>query len=161
MNPISNRVVVIETKSGTEGSDGWQSIRSCLLTQEIQMKPKAQPSVVRNYVMALIAKNDPTRYHTRSVEAEHRKLQHNRARRRAKERKEICEGSLMVKPAIVAREMRVRFSPCTPGVLPTPRTLQTEQTYIHQIIRFCLCQIKQNAEKYFTIIKNILLTKIT
>ena len=125
------------------------------------MKPKAQPSVVRNYVMALIAKNDPTRYHTRSVEAEHRKLQHNRARRRAKERKEICEGSLMVKPAIVAREMRVRFSPCTPGVLPTPRTLQTEQTYIHQIIRFCLCQIKQNAEKYFTIIKNILLTKIT
>ena len=87
------------------------------------MKPKTQPSVVRNYVMALIAKNDPTRYHTRSVEAEHRKLQHNRARRRAKERREICEGSLMVKPATVAREMRVRFSPCTPGVLPTPRTL--------------------------------------
>ena len=47
----------------------------------------------RNYVMALIAKNDPTRYHTRSVEAEHRKLQHNRARRRAKERREICEGA--------------------------------------------------------------------
>lgn len=78
----------------------------------------------RNYVMALIAKNDPTRYHTRSVEAEHIKLQRNRARRRAAERKEICEGSLMVKPAIVAREILVRFQSCTPGVLPTPRTLQ-------------------------------------
>jgi len=39
--------------------------------------------------MALVAKNDPTRYHTRSVEAEHIKLQRNRARRRAKERREI------------------------------------------------------------------------
>jgi hypothetical protein len=77
----------------------------------------------RNYVMALIAKNDPTRYHTRSVEAEHVKLQRNRARRRAKERKEICEGSSMVEHAAVARTMRVRFSPCTPGVLPPPRTL--------------------------------------
>jgi hypothetical protein len=47
----------------------------------------------RNYVMALIAKNDPTRYHTRSVEAENKKIQCNRARRRAAERKEICEGT--------------------------------------------------------------------
>ena len=47
----------------------------------------------RNYIMALVAKNDPTRYHTRSVEAEHIKLQRNRARRRAKERREICEGA--------------------------------------------------------------------
>ena len=43
----------------------------------------------RNTIMALVAKNDPTRYHTRSVEAEHIKLQRNRARRRAKERREI------------------------------------------------------------------------
>jgi hypothetical protein len=48
----------------------------------------------RNTIMALVAKNDPTRYHTRSVEAEHVKLQKNRSRRRAKERREIYEGDL-------------------------------------------------------------------
>lgn len=42
----------------------------------------------RNTIMALIAKNDPARYHTRSVEAEQDKLQKNRARRREKERRE-------------------------------------------------------------------------
>ena len=73
----------------------------------------------RNYVMALIAKNDPTRYHTRSVEAEHVKLQRNRARRRAKERKEICEGILcegrsMVDRSVVARVIGVRISTRTP-----------------------------------------------
>ena len=47
----------------------------------------------RNYIMALVAKNDPTRYHTRSVEAEHIKVQRNRARRCIQERREICEGS--------------------------------------------------------------------
>ncbi len=49
----------------------------------------------RNTIMALVAKNDPTRYHTRSVEAEYVKIQRNRARRRSKERKEIqsnCQG---------------------------------------------------------------------
>jgi hypothetical protein len=55
---------------------------------EEKMKP-------RNTIMALVAKNDPTRYHTRSVEAECVKIQRNRARRRSKERKEIqsnCQG---------------------------------------------------------------------
>lgn len=77
----------------------------------------------RNYVMALIAKNDPTRYHTRSVEAEHIKLQRNRARRRAKERKEICEGSSMVEQS-VGPIYGSSIPPCTPGVIPPPRTLQ-------------------------------------
>ena len=48
----------------------------------------------RNTIMALIAKNDPARYHTRSVEAEQDKLQKNRARRREKERKEIYDKEM-------------------------------------------------------------------
>jgi hypothetical protein len=48
----------------------------------------------RNTIMALIAKNDPARYHTRSVEAEQDKLQKNRARRREKERREIYNNEL-------------------------------------------------------------------
>lgn len=59
----------------------------------------------RNYIMANVAKNDPTRYHTRSVDPEHIKLQKNRARRRAAERKEICEnlceGRSMVEHSVI------------------------------------------------------------
>lgn len=69
----------------------------------------------RNYIMANVAKNDPTRYHTRLVDPEHIKLQKNRARRRAAERKEICEGSSMVEHSVVARGIGVRFSTCTPS----------------------------------------------
>jgi hypothetical protein len=43
----------------------------------------------RNYIMANVAKHDPARYHIRTVEDEHNKLQRNRARRKSKERKEI------------------------------------------------------------------------
>lgn len=46
----------------------------------------------RNTIMALIAKNDPTRYHSRAVEDEQQKLQKNRSRRKSEERKEICNG---------------------------------------------------------------------
>ena len=78
--------------------------------------PKAKEAFMkpRNTIMALVSKNDPTRYHTRSVEAEHIKLQRNRARRRAKERREICEGSSMVEHEAVAFGTWVRFPPCTP-----------------------------------------------
>jgi hypothetical protein len=43
----------------------------------------------RNTIMALIAKNDPGRYHIRSVDTENQKMQNNRSRRKAKERKEM------------------------------------------------------------------------
>ena len=43
----------------------------------------------RNTIMALVAKNDPGRYHIRSVDTENQKLQNNRSRRKAKERKEM------------------------------------------------------------------------
>lgn len=43
----------------------------------------------RNYIMANVAKQDPTRFHTRLVEGENHKIKNNRSRRRAKERKEL------------------------------------------------------------------------
>lgn len=46
----------------------------------------------RNYILANVAKNDPTRYHTRSVESEHEKLSKNRARRKSQDRKEISDN---------------------------------------------------------------------
>lgn len=69
----------------------------------------------RNYIMANVAKNDPTRYHTRSVDAEHTKLQKNRARRRAQERKEIQAAD------------KDEFGS---AVLPTPKFLTEEDKKI-------------------------------
>lgn len=79
----------------------------------------------RNYIMANVAKQDPTRFHTRLVEDEHKKLQHNRARRKNRERQEICESRdsnwqgksqqlhcgrrSMVDPKVVALVMSVRI----------------------------------------------------
>ena len=47
----------------------------------------------RNTIMALIAKNDPGRYYTRSVEDENQKIKTNRSRRLSQERSEIEESA--------------------------------------------------------------------
>jgi len=66
--------------------------------------------------MALIAKNDPTRYRTRSVDTEHIKIQKIRSRRKAADRKEYQAIDTM-------NSSQLHHTPKI-GVLPPPRTLQ-------------------------------------
>lgn len=43
----------------------------------------------RNHELALVMKNDPTRFRTRTIETEMRKVKHSRARRQEGWRKEV------------------------------------------------------------------------